>query len=132
MNKAIIIGNLTANPQARVVNTQAGAKSVCEFTVATNRYQGGQQMVEYFRVSLWERAADNAMKYLAKGSKVAVSGPVTGRAYIGNDGKPRCSLEITHVTDLEYLSGRRDGAEANHPGKPESSELPENDSDLPL
>jgi hypothetical protein len=79
MNTLHIIGNLTANPKSRVVNTANGTSTVCDFTVATNRYVKGKKVAEYFRVTLWERAADNAMKYLTKGRKVAVTGPVEGR-----------------------------------------------------
>lgn len=108
MNTLHIIGNLTADPQSRTVNTQNGALTVCDFTVATNRYVKGNKIAEYFRVTLWERAAENAMKYLTKGRKVAVSGPVEVHAYRGNDGQPRASLEIRQVREIEYLSGRRE------------------------
>lgn len=108
MNTLHIIGNLTANPKSRVVNTANGTSTVCDFTVATNRYANGQKIAEYFRITLWERAAGNAMKYLTKGRKVAVTGPVEGHAYIGSDGKPRVSLEIRQVKEIEYLNSRQD------------------------
>lgn len=51
MNRLTIIGNLTHNPESRVANTQNGAKTVCNFTVAVNRIVRGQKITEYFRVS---------------------------------------------------------------------------------
>lgn len=108
MNTLHIIGNLTANPKSRVVNTQSGTSTVCDFTVATNRFVKGRKVAEYFRVTLWEKAADNAMKYLTKGRKVAVTGPVEGRAYMGNDGQPKVSMEIRQVKEIEYLSSRQE------------------------
>ena len=44
MNTLHIIGNLTANPKSRVVNTANGTSSVCDFTVATNRYVKGKKV----------------------------------------------------------------------------------------
>lgn len=131
MNHLTIIGNLTANPAGRVAETQEGAKTVCEFTVATSRISKGEKVADYFRVTLWEKDADNAMKYLSKGSKVCVTGPVTGRAYLGKDGQPRVSLEIRRVRDIEYLSSKpQSGEESQEPEEFGSIEEP--DGDLPF
>lgn len=132
MNTLHIIGNLTANPKSRMVNTQSGTSTVCDFTVATNRYVKGKKVAEYFRVTLWERAADNAMKYLAKGRKVAVTGPVEGRAYMGNDGKPRVSMEIRQVTEIEYLSSRQEGEGNQAMPPPDDGFMPVDDDNLPF
>ena len=111
MNKTIIIGNLTGNPEGRIVNTSNGSRNVCNFTVAANRSVQGQKITDFFRVSCWGKRADNAMKYLSKGSKVAVTGPVTARAYLGNDGQPRASLEIQAPEEIEYLGIKRDNGD---------------------
>ena len=132
MNTLHIIGNLTANPKSRVVNTANGTSTVCDFTVATNRYMKGKKVAEYFRVTLWERAADNAMKYLAKGRKVAVTGPVEGRAYIGNDGKPKVSMEIRQVKEIEYLSSRADDDGDQEAPPTDDGFVPVDDDDLPF
>ena len=114
MNTLHIIGNLTANPKSRVVNTANGTSTVCDFTVATNRYVKGKKVAEYFRVTLWERAADNAMKYLTKGRKVAVVGPVEASAYIAQDGSARARLEV-YADEIEYLSSRQESSEQAPP-----------------
>ncbi len=132
MNTLHIIGNLTGNPKSRVVNTQSGTSTVCDFTVATNRFAKGKKIVEYFRVTLWERAADNAMKYLAKGRKVAVTGPVEGRAYIGNDGQPRVSMEIRQVTEIEYLSSRQENEDGQTLPPMDDGFAPVDDDNLPF
>lgn len=132
MNTLHIIGNLTANPKSRVVNTQSGTSTVCDFTVATNRFAKGRKVTEYFRVTLWEKAADNAMKYLTKGRKVAVTGPVEGRAYTGNDGKPRVSMEIRQVKEIEYLSSRQEDEGDQTPPPLDDGFVPVDDDDLPF
>ena len=86
MNITHIIGNLTADPESRTVNTSKGPMDVCNLNVAVNRYFSGQKVTDYFRITLWNRMAANAMQYLRKGSKVAVTGPVTARAWEARDG----------------------------------------------
>lgn len=106
MNRLTVIGNLTKEPTLRT--TQTG-KTVCSFTVAVNRRktQNGQQEVDYFNVSAWDKLAENCNKFLDKGRKVAVVGSVSARAYEGNDGSPRAQMEIT-ANEVEFLSGRND------------------------
>lgn len=132
MNTLHIIGNLTANPKSRVVNTANGTSTVCDFTVATNRYVKGKKVAEYFRVTLWERAAENAMKYLTKGRKVAVTGPVEGRTYMGNDGQPRVSMEIRQVKEIEYLSSRAEDEGDQEAPPPDDGFVPVDDEELPF
>ena len=110
MNKLTIIGNLTRDPELRT--TQDGT-SVCGFTVAVNRRarrdaQSGQPEADFFRVSAWRQLGENCAKYLAKGRKVCVIGPVSVRTYTGNDGQVHASLEVT-ADDVEFLSARNDG-----------------------
>ena len=110
MNKLTIIGNLTRDPELRV--TSAGV-NVCSFTVAVNRRgrkddQNGQPEADFFRVTAWRQLADVCSKFLTKGRKVCVIGPVSVHTYTGNDGATRASLEVT-AEDVEFLSSRNDG-----------------------
>jgi single-strand DNA-binding protein len=108
MNKVTIIGNLTADPELRT--TQTGV-NVCSFTVAVNRRFGQQNETDFFRVSAWRKTGEMCAQYLAKGRKVAVTGPVTARAYNDGQGNPRASLEVT-ADDVEFLTPKSDGAAA--------------------
>ena len=103
MNKLTIIGNLTKNPELR---TTTSGKNVCDFTVAVNRRrpQEGQPEADYFRVTVWNERAELCAKYLEKGKKVCVIGAVSVRTYTGNDGTTRASLEVTDVSEVEFLS----------------------------
>ena len=113
MNKIILIGNLTRDPELRTV---AGGISVCDFTIAVNNRSGrnnqqnagGQQQdAQFFRITAWRQLGENCSKYLAKGRKVFVSAPLTARTYQANDGTTRVSLEVT-ADDVEFLSSRND------------------------
>ena len=108
MNKLTIIGNLTKNPELRT--TQAGI-SVCTFTVAVNRKKTQENQnpeADYFRVSAWRERGQTCAKYLTKGKKVCVIGPVSVRTWESQDGKHGASLEIT-AEDVEFLPSRSEG-----------------------
>lgn len=114
MNKCFIVGNLTRDPELR--STRDGI-SVCSFTVAVNRRnrgaQAGQQEADYFRVTAWRQLGENCARYLAKGRKVSVVGPVTVNTYTGSDGATRASLEMT-ADDVEFLTPRGEGEPAGY------------------
>ena len=109
MNKLTIIGNLTRDPELR---TTSSGINVCTFTVAVNRRRSGnsnQPEADFFRVSAWRQLGENCQRYLAKGRKVAVVGPVSVQTYTGADGTTRASLEVT-ADDVEFLSSRNEDA----------------------
>ncbi len=112
MNKLTIIGNLTRDPELRSANTANGPVSVCSFGVAVNsrrRSANGQEETTFFNVTAWRALGENCAKFLAKGRKVAVVGPVSARTYQANDGTTRVSLEV-QADDVEFLSSRNDDA----------------------
>lgn len=135
-----IIGNLTRDPELRA--TQSG-KSVCNFTVAVNRRRqsNGQQESDFFRVSAWNQMGENCHRYLAKGRKVAVVGPVSASTYQANDGSTRVQLEVM-AEDVEFLSSREEQAAGGNaapaaptypaPAVPNSSYTPVETDDLPF
>lgn len=104
MNKIILIGNLTKAPEIRA--TPQGV-TVCNFDIAVNDKRGGQHITLYFRVSAWRQLGENCARYLAKGRKVFVSGPLNYRTYQSGDGGTRVQLEVT-AEDVEFLSSRSD------------------------
>ncbi len=116
MNKLTIIGNLTRDPELRSVNTANGPVSVCDFTVAVNNRRRGQNAGQqdeatFFRCTAWRALADNCSRFLAKGRKVCVVGPVSARTYQANDGSTRVSLEV-QADDVEFLTSRAEAEAA--------------------
>ena len=109
MNRITIIGNLTREPEGR--STKDGIK-VCSFTVAVNRRVGEKQMTDFFRVTAWRGLAEICQKWLDKGKKVCVVGPVSLNTYTGQDGQTRANLEIT-AEDVEFLTPRGETAPAD-------------------
>ena len=105
MNKLTIIGNLTKDPELR---TTTSGISVCSFTVAVNRrgqQQEGMPTADYFKVTAWRERGENCAKFLQKGKKVCVVGPVEVETYTANDGTTRAQLKVT-ADEIEFLSQR--------------------------
>lgn len=129
MNKLTIIGNLTRAPEMRT--TQTG-KNVCSFTVAVNRRKSanGQQEADFFRVTAWDKLGEHCSKYLDKGKKVAVVGPVRVSTYNANDGSTRAQLDVT-ADEVEFLTAAGESAKpAYQPTVPSCFEEV-TDEDLP-
>ena len=116
MNKLMIIGNLTKDPELRT--TQSGI-NVCTFTVAVNKkkQREEQQEADFFRVTAWRQLADICSKFLQKGKKVAVVGSVGVNTFTGSDGTTRASLEVT-ADDVEFLSPRVSDMPPEVPSEP--------------
>lgn len=106
MNKLIVTGNLAANPELR--STPSGIP-VCTFTIAVNGRKQDEPAT-FFRVTAWRQLGENCNRYLTKGKKVFVSGPVSVSTYTAKDGTTRASMEIT-AEDVEFLSPAGTGAE---------------------
>ena len=106
MNQLNIIGGLTRDPESRT--TQSG-KQVCTFTVGVNR-RNDREKSDFFRVNAWGELGNNCAKYLSKGKKVSVVGPVSVHTWESN-GKHGASLEVT-ADEVEFLSPRSEAQQA--------------------
>ena len=113
LNKMMIIGNLGADPELRY--TPSG-KAVTELRIAVNDNRKGPdgEWIEetlWFRVSVWEQAAERLAEQLRKGNKVYAEGQLRVREYESRDGEKRQSLELgfARVVNLERRSRDEDG-----------------------
>ena len=105
MNKIILIGNLTHDPETR--STPSGA-TVCTFSIAVTRRfasQNGERQTDFFRINAWRQLGETCSRYLAKGRKVAVVGELQARTYESKDGTTRLSLDVS-ADEVEFLTPR--------------------------
>ncbi len=134
LNKAMIIGRLTRDPEVRT--TPNGAK-VASFGVATGftwTDQSGQkkEQTEFHNVVMWRGLAGVAEQYLRKGSQVYIEGRLQTRSWEGQDGKKNYRTEI--VADSMIMLGRpsgQSGSPAPLTSQPAMAEQPEPKSELP-
>jgi len=121
MNRCILIGNLTKDPELR--STPNGV-SVCSFSIGVSRRfsnQNGERETDFFNIIVWRKQAENAAKYLRKGSQVAVSGQIQNRSYDDKDGNKRYITEII-AEEVQFLrSSSSDGSGGGSYGAPDSS-----------
>ncbi len=103
MNKVILIGNLTRDPE--LITTNNGI-SLCRFSLAVQRRfasQDGEREADFINIVVWRAQADNCYKYLKKGSKCGVVGSLQTRSYDATDGTKRYSTEVV-AEEVEFLS----------------------------
>jgi single-strand DNA-binding protein len=112
MNKAILIGNLTRDPET---TTTSSGIAKCNFTVAVQRRFANAQGVreaDFIPVVCWRQTAELCSRYLSKGRKVAVEGSIQTRTYDAQDGTKRYVTEIV-ADSVEFLGSREDGGRQN-------------------
>lgn len=96
LNKALIIGNLTRDPEIKALPSGI---QVCSFSVATNRVwkdKNGskQESADYHNVVVFGRQAETAGQYLKKGQSVMVEGRMQTRSWDGADGQKKYRTEV--------------------------------------
>lgn len=111
LNKVMIIGRLTRDPELKAIPSGA---SVCQLGLATNfvytNQQSGQKVesVEYHNVVLWRKLGEIAAQYLKKGQRVYIEGRLQTRSWDGPDGKKNYKTEIIG-DNMIMLDGGRSG-----------------------
>lgn len=106
MNKVILIGNLTKNPE--LSQTPSGI-AVCKFSIAVARDYAnadGNRETDFFNISVWRGRAESCGEYLKKGNKVAIWGSIQNRSYEDKDGIKRTITEIV-ANDVEFLTPKK-------------------------
>ena len=136
MNRAMLIGRLTAKPELRYTTSNL---PFARFFIAVNRtFSGrdGQRETDFINIVVWRGQAENCHKYLKKGSKCGVVGTLQTRSYDAQDGSKRYITEVI-ADEVEFLSTRNNesGAEYQAPQnkKADVAELePIDDDSLPF
>ena len=107
MNRVVLIGSLARDPEGYC--TKNGV-SCCRFTVAVSRRHtaaDGQRQADFISVVAWRTTADNCLRYLSKGRKVAIDGRIETRQYDDQDGQRHYVTEVV-AEAVEFLSARPD------------------------
>jgi single-strand DNA-binding protein len=132
LNKAMIIGNLGADPELR---TTTNGTSVCEMRIATNESwfdkssNERKDRTEWHRITVWGKTAESCAKFLSKGSKAYVEGRIQTREWEDQSGSKRYTTEIV-ANSVQFLStrGESSGPKSGGNGGPP----PVDDSEIPF
>ena len=130
LNKAMLIGNLTRDPEIR--NTNSG-QTVTSFSVATNLNwtdQSGQQQskAEFHNIIAWRKLGEICGQYLSKGIKVYIEGRIQTNEWTGQDNVKRQRTEIV-AENMIILSPKSSGGSGPKSEGEEEIVIPENDSE---
>lgn len=105
MNKVILVGNLTRDPE---LSETSSSVAVCRFAIAVSRDYAnadGTRETDFFNITVWRGRAENCGKYLKKGNKVAVVGSLQNRSYEDKDGIKRNVTDVV-ANEVEFLTPR--------------------------
>ena len=134
LNKTIIIGRLTRDPETR--HTQSGT-AVVSFSIANNKtwMQGGEkkEQVSFFNCIAWAKTGEVIAEYCKKGQRIGIEGRLQQRSWEDADGKKRQTVEIV-VDNFQFLSDSRN-AEGKVSEPEHQAPIPDNpfsDEDIPF
>ena len=107
MNKIMLIGRLTKDPELRY--TQSGT-AVASFTLAVDRRfpnQNGEREADFINCVAWNKSAEFVANYFHKGKQMALEGRLQVRSYEGDDGQRRWVTEVV-VEQMEFVGSKND------------------------
>ena len=111
LNKAILMGRLTDNPELKYTPNNI---AVCSFTLAVNRSYarpGEERKTDFIDIVTWRSTAEFVSKYFAKGMQVAVEGSIQTRTYEDRQGVKRKAFEVV-ANEVFFADSKRDNARA--------------------
>ena len=105
MNKAILIGRLTRDPELRYTGSNI---PVATFSLAINRTftnQAGEREADFINIVVWRKQAENVKNYLSQGSQVAVDGRIQSRTYEDQNCQKRYITEVV-AENVQFLDSK--------------------------
>lgn len=101
MNKVILIGRLTNDPELRYTTN---GTPVCNFTIAVNGERQDETL--FVKIIAWAKQAESCSEYLSKGRLVAVDGKLQIRSYEDREGNKRKTAEVV-ARQVKFLGGQK-------------------------
>jgi single-strand DNA-binding protein len=120
MNKVILLGRLTRDPEVKTTQNQV---ELCSFTVAVDRsYKdaNGEKQTDFISCIAWRQKAKLLGQYFEKGSRIGIIGNLQSRNYDDNDGKKVYVTEVL-VDEIEFVDSKKDREEQRE--EPEEQEV---------
>ena len=128
MNKTILIGRLTKDPETRY--TQTNNIQVTSFTLAVNRRfsKEGEQQADFINIVAWNKTAEFVSKYFKKGQQVAIVGRIQTRNYDDNNGVKHYVTEV--IAEEVYFADSKKEGQADESILESSTPVTNNDFDI--
>lgn len=129
MNKIILMGRLTREPDVQRKSTGDRDTTIARFAMAVDR-RGGQEKADFFNCVAFDKQAEFVEKYLKKGTKILITGRVQNDVYTNREGQKVYSVQIM-VQELEFCESKK-SAEATAGKNDDFMNVPEGDDELPF
>lgn len=113
MNKVILIGRLTKDPEIRYTTKN---NPVASFTLAVNRdyiNENGEREADFINIVVWNKQAENCSKYINKGSQISIEGRIQTRSYEDKNGEKRYTTEVI-ADQVHFLDNKKDKKEPDY------------------
>ena len=122
MNKAILMGHLTRDPEVRYTQGE-NQMAIARYTLAVNRRykRDGEQEADFISCVTFGKSAEFAQKYLHKGMRIVIGGSISTGSYKDKDGKTIYTTDVV-VEEHEFAQNKDSGAEANLSGTEKTDE----------
>ncbi|MDK2822768.1 MAG: single-strand DNA-binding protein [Clostridia bacterium] len=131
LNKVILIGRLTKDPELRY--TPSGV-AVATFTLAVDRpftNQQGERDTDFIPIVVWRKQAENCANYIGKGRLVAVEGRIQVRSYDTNEGQRRWVTEVV-ADNVRFLDRGKGDPNVDQGDSSFGNEVSFSDEDIPF
>lgn len=118
MNKVILMGRLTRDPEVRYISGE-NATAIARYTLAVDRRfkRDGEQTADFINCVVFGKGAEFAEKYLNQGTKIAVSGRIQTGSYTNKDGVKVYTTDVV-VEEQEFAESKGNSSGASAPSKP--------------
>lgn len=128
MNKVILIGRLTRNPEVRYSNLQNGEQmAIARYTIAVDRRfvkkGGNEQTADFISCIAFGKQGEFAEKYLKQGTKIAVTGRIQTGSYTNKDGQKVYTTDVV-VEECEFAESKNTTSQPTNT-QPEPQEAPD-------
>ena len=135
MNKAILVGRLTRDPEVRYSQGQNGEQmAIARYTLAVDRKTkktGDQQTADFINCVAFGKSAEFAEKYLKQGTKMIIEGHIQTGSYTNKDGQKVYTTDI--IVDAQEFAESKKSAEETPAAAPDFVSIPDGlENDLPF
>ena len=127
INKAILMGRLTRDPELRHTNS---GTAVCSFSIAINNGFGENAQTDFINCVAWNKTAEFVSKYFSKGKMIIVIGRISTRSWDGPDGKKNYATEVV-ANEVAFGESKRDGGDYGSASSFGSASAPESIPAMP-
>lgn len=105
-NKVVLVGRISTDLELMQTNN---GKSYCKFNLAVNRMNEG---TDFIPVTVWNKQAENLIKYQNKGNLILVDGSISMSNYTDKDGNKRISFDVM-ASNVQFLENKQNSNESS-------------------